>query len=201
MTNPTAEDNVLNPGHEQVILKLDEDLQFEVDKGIASLIHACWHYGGQTVASCENNSEGKAWIQFLNPLAADDFLTGIFADGDTYWDGKEVDPTDWEWETVTVDGSEHINVTVYFPPELIELLTDSLIPATSIGQRNTCIKSSDLCGKNAVLLAGEGGYRIIGHSLRSHLRNPDSNKEKQIWVIREKKTKARGNNKKRPCVI
>ena len=128
MTNPTPEDNVLNPGHEQVILKLDEDLQFAVDKGIASLIHACWHYGGQTVASCENNSEGKAWIQFLNPLAADDFLTGIFADGDTYWDGKEVDPTDWEWETVTVDGSEHINVTVYFPPELIELLTDSLIP-------------------------------------------------------------------------
>ena len=63
------------------------------------------------------------------------------------------------------------------------------------------IRSSDLCGKNAVLLAGEGGYRIIGHSLRSHLGNPDSNKEKQIWVIREKKTKARGNNKKRPCVI
>ena len=36
---------------------------------------------------------------------------------------------------------------------------------------------------------------------RSHLGNPDSNMEKQIWVIREKKTKARGNNKKRPCVI
>jgi hypothetical protein len=31
----------------------------------------------------------------------------------------------------------------------------------------------------------------------SHLGNPDSNKEKQIWVIREKKTKARGNNRKK----
>ena len=31
--------------------------------------------------------------------------------------------------------------------------------------------------------------------------NPDSNKEKQIWVIREKKTKARGNNRKRPSLI
>jgi hypothetical protein len=36
---------------------------------------------------------------------------------------------------------------------------------------------------------------------RSHLGNPDSNKEKQIWVIREKKTKARGNNRKRPSLI
>ena len=31
--------------------------------------------------------------------------------------------------------------------------------------------------------------------------NPDSNKEKQIWLIREKKTKARGNNRKRPNLI
>jgi hypothetical protein len=35
----------------------------------------------------------------------------------------------------------------------------------------------------------------------SHLGNPDSNKEKQIWVIREKKTKARRNNRKKPSVI
>ncbi len=35
----------------------------------------------------------------------------------------------------------------------------------------------------------------------SHLGNPDSNKEKQIWVIREKKTKARRNIKKRPSLI
>ena len=168
MTNPPPEDNVLNPGHEQVILKLDEDLQFEVDKGIASLIHACWHYGGQTVASCENNSEGKAWIQFLNPLAADDFLTGIFADGDTYWDGKEVDPTDWEWETVTVDGSEHINVTVYFPPELIELLTDSLIPATSIGQRNTGVKS--LCRRFKLQRLAGPFVELPCHSVQISLR-------------------------------
>ena len=31
----------------------------------------------------------------------------------------------------------------------------------------------------------------------SHLGTPDSNKEKQIWVIREKRTKARGSNRKR----
>ncbi len=36
---------------------------------------------------------------------------------------------------------------------------------------------------------------------RSHLGNPDSNQEKQIWVIREKKTKAGGNNRKRPSLI
>ena len=28
-----------------------------------------------------------------------------------------------------------------------------------------------------------------------------ANKEKQIWVIREKKIKAKGNNRKRPCLI
>ncbi len=31
--------------------------------------------------------------------------------------------------------------------------------------------------------------------------DPGSNKEKQLWVTREKKTKARRNNKKRPCLI
>jgi hypothetical protein len=36
---------------------------------------------------------------------------------------------------------------------------------------------------------------------RSHLGKPDSSKEKQIWVIREKKTKARGNNRKKPSSI
>ncbi len=36
---------------------------------------------------------------------------------------------------------------------------------------------------------------------RSHLGNPESNKEKQIWLIREKRTKARGNNRKRPGLI
>ncbi len=41
----------------------------------------------------------------------------------------------------------------------------------------------------------------LSASGRSHLGNPDSNKEKQIWVIREKKTKARGNNRKKPSII
>jgi hypothetical protein len=36
---------------------------------------------------------------------------------------------------------------------------------------------------------------------RSHLGNPNSNKEKQIWVIRGKKTKARRNNGKRLSLI
>ena len=36
---------------------------------------------------------------------------------------------------------------------------------------------------------------------RSNLGNPDSNKEKQIWVIREKKTKVRRNIRKRPGLI
>ncbi len=36
---------------------------------------------------------------------------------------------------------------------------------------------------------------------RSHLGNPNSNKEKQVWVIRGKKTKARRNNRKRPSLI
>ncbi len=35
----------------------------------------------------------------------------------------------------------------------------------------------------------------------NHLGNPHLNKEKQIWVIREKKTKARGNNSKRPSLV
>ena len=115
---------------DSVVLGTDEDLEFAVDKGIAPLIDACFYYGGPTVASCENNSEGKAWIQFLNPLAADDFLTGIFADGDIYWDGNKVDPADWEWKTEPFDhedGETTVVVNLYFPPELIELLTDALM--------------------------------------------------------------------------
>ena len=42
----------------------------------------------------------------------------------------------------------------------------------------------------------EDGFRR--HSLR---HNSLSNKEKQIWVIRGKKTKAKGNNRKRPSLI
>ncbi len=42
---------------------------------------------------------------------------------------------------------------------------------------------------------------IVGDWEKPYGENPDSNKEKQIWVIREKKTKAGGNNRKRPSLI
>ncbi len=42
---------------------------------------------------------------------------------------------------------------------------------------------------------------IVGDWEKPSGENPDSNKEKQIWVIREKKTKAGGNNRKRPSLI
>ncbi len=42
---------------------------------------------------------------------------------------------------------------------------------------------------------------ILGDSEKPSGENPDSNKEKQVWVIREKKTKAGGKNRKRPNLI
>ena len=115
--------------HEQVILVIDENLEFEVDKRIASLINACWHNGAMTVMSCEKTEPGTAYITFVNSLCADRFLFGMFAYGDIFWDGSKVDPADWEWKTEPFDhedGGTTIVVNVYFPPELIELLTESL---------------------------------------------------------------------------
>ena len=116
--------------HEQVILVIDENLEFEVDKRIASLINACWHNGAMTVMSCEKTELGTAYITFVNSLCADRFLFGMFAYGDIYWDGNKVDPADWEWKTEPFDhedGETTVVVNVYFPPELIELLTDALM--------------------------------------------------------------------------
>ena len=116
--------------HEQVILVIDENLEFEVDKRIASLINACWHNGAMTVMSCEKTEPGTAYITFVNSLCADRFLFGMFAYGDIYWDGNKVDPADWEWKTEPFDhedGETTVVVNVYFPPELIELLTDALM--------------------------------------------------------------------------
>ena len=116
--------------HEQVILVIDENLEFEVDKRIASLINACWHNGAMTVMSCEKTEPGTAYITFVNSLCADRFLFGMFAYGDIFWDGSKVDPADWEWKTEPFDhedGGTPIVVNVYFPPELIELLTDALM--------------------------------------------------------------------------
>ena len=42
---------------------------------------------------------------------------------------------------------------------------------------------------------------IVGGWEEPSGENPDSNKEKQIWAIREKRTKARGSNRKRPSSI
>ena len=116
--------------HEQVTLVIDENLEFEVDKRIASLINACWHNGAMTVMSCEKTEPGTAYITFVNSLCADRFLFGMFAYGDIYWDGKKVYPADWEWKTYgpfdDKDGSTRNTVTVSFPPELIELLTKNL---------------------------------------------------------------------------
>ena len=123
-------DHIANPIHEQITLSIDENLEFEVDKGIAFLINACWDNGAPTVMSCENTDGGTASITFVDPLCADKFLFGIFAHGDIYWDGKKVDPADWKWKTYgpfnDKDGSTRNTVTVSFPPELIELLTENL---------------------------------------------------------------------------
>jgi|TARA_B100001971_G_C17776469_1_gene327526 hypothetical protein len=125
--DPTDKD--LDPHHEQVTLVIDENLEFEVDKGIALLINACWHNNAVTIMSCEKLDNGTAYITFMDPLCADQFLFNTFAYGDIYWDGKKVDPADWEWKTYGPSGSKdrpYNSVNVYFPPELIELLTESL---------------------------------------------------------------------------
>jgi hypothetical protein len=115
--------------HEQVTLVIDENLEFEVDRGIASLINACWHNGAVTISSCEKTDSGTAYITFMDPLCADQFLFNAFAYDDIYWDDNKVDPADWEWKTNGPFGPKDDltnTVHVYFPPEIIELLTESL---------------------------------------------------------------------------
>ncbi len=62
--------------------------------------------------------------------------------------------------------------------------------ALSFGDR----KPDGRCGANAL-------RATIADNWGRYLGDPDSNKEKQIWVIGGKKTKAGGNNRKRPSLI
>jgi hypothetical protein len=51
------------------------------------------------------------------------------------------------------------------------------------------------------LVVQNGNFYSNGSVGATVRRKSFSNKEKQIWVIREKKIRAKGNNRKRPCLI
>ena len=123
--------------HEQTTLKIsrqhgwpdDDGLEFPVDKGMVSLIEACWYNGAATLMSCEKTDLGTAYITFMDLACADKFLVGICANGDIYFDGNKVHPSDWQWTTYGPVGPTAYpttTVNVYFPPELIGLLTERI---------------------------------------------------------------------------
>lgn len=60
-------------GHKQVEVRRDDETVL-VDEGMAEILPLLWSCGIRTVNSCQENQEGRAWIQFLTAEDASNFL-------------------------------------------------------------------------------------------------------------------------------
>ena len=97
-----------------VTLELAQDLCFEVDQKIISLVEACWKSGVFVLQSDAWSNTGTVRLHFPSTTFADQFLTNLFSDGDLYWSSEtkssmlsnwipletfaQITPEDWHWE-------------------------------------------------------------------------------------------------------
>lgn len=66
--------------HRQVkVFCPDEDATIEVDAGIALLLESLWKLGISTFMSCEDNKDGRVWIDFSSSYDVGDFLQLVYA--------------------------------------------------------------------------------------------------------------------------
>ena len=97
-----------------VKFKLTEDVSFEVDQKIVSLVEACWKSGVFVLQSDAWSNSGTVRLHFPSTTFADQFLTNILSDGELYWSSGQkssvlsnwtplemfvqITPEDWHWE-------------------------------------------------------------------------------------------------------
>ena len=68
-----------------VKFKLTDDVSFEVDQKIVSLVEACWKSGVFVLQSDAWSNSGTVRLHFPSTTFADQFLTNILSDGELYW--------------------------------------------------------------------------------------------------------------------
>ena len=97
-----------------VKFKLTDDVSFEVDQKIVSLVEACWKSGVFVLQSDAWSNSGTVRLHFPSTTFADQFLTNILSDGELYWSSGQkssmlsnwtplemfvqITPEDWHWE-------------------------------------------------------------------------------------------------------
>ena len=97
-----------------VKFKLTDDVSFEVDQKIVSLVEACWKSGVFVLQSDAWSNSGTVRLHFPSTTFADQFLTNILSDGELYWSSVQkssvlsswtplemfvqITPEDWHWE-------------------------------------------------------------------------------------------------------
>lgn len=97
-----------------VKFKLTDDVSFEVDQKIVSLVEACWKSGVFVLQSDAWSDSGTVRLHFPSTTFADQFLTNILSDGELYWSSGQkssvlsnwtplemfvqITPEDWHWE-------------------------------------------------------------------------------------------------------
>ena len=108
---PTEDEQKLR---DAVNLKLTDDLSFEVDQKIVSLVEACWKSGIFILQSDAWSNAGTVRLHFPSTTFADQFLANVFYDGDLFWSSGQkssilsnwtpletfvqITPEDWQWE-------------------------------------------------------------------------------------------------------
>tara|TARA_B100000029_G_scaffold236827_1_gene233890 strand:+ start:977 stop:1639 length:663 start_codon:yes stop_codon:yes gene_type:complete len=109
--SPTEDEQRLR---DAVNLKLTDDLSFEVDQKIVSLVEACWKSGVFVLQSDAWSHAGTVRLHFPSTTFADQFLANVFSDGDLFWNSGQkspilsnwtpletfvqITPEDWHWE-------------------------------------------------------------------------------------------------------
>ena len=97
-----------------VKFRLTDDVSFEVDQKIVSLVEACWKSGVFVLQSDAWSNSGTVRLHFPSTTFADQFLTNILSDGELYWSSGQkssvlsnwtpletfvqITPEDWHWE-------------------------------------------------------------------------------------------------------
>ena len=108
---PTEDEQRLR---DAVNFKLTDDLSFEVDQKIVSLVEACWKSGIFVLQSDAWSNAGTVRLHFPSTTFADQFLANVFSDGDLFWNSGQkssilsnwtpletfvqITPEDWQWE-------------------------------------------------------------------------------------------------------
>lgn len=108
---PTEDEQRLR---DAVNFKLTDDLSFEVDQKIVSLVEACWKSGIFVLQSDAWSNAGTVRLHFPSTTFADQFLANVFSNGDLFWNSGQkssilsnwtpletfvqITPEDWQWE-------------------------------------------------------------------------------------------------------